>query len=854
DGSVTDAIICQTEYNNEVHIDNCIFNAASSITTYQASYIHITESKEVTIRNSQFNAVRLGRGAALVFGSLVNVSIIENTNFTGIVNNDGYGSALNLEIHTEFGNHILDHVIFQSCSAQYGGAVYVDLGERQAIQSNAEFRTIQFIQCDFLNTNTTEKAAVFFKDAGSVVDITKCRFVNNTAPSSQTTDVYFEYKLNKDSMREERFKGSHSNSLPPKVQLNEDGIDYDYLLPPFPSDIYVSQSIGSDSTGDGSRDKPYRTVQYALEIAEPYSSFINIIILDGELWENALWLRSRPITIQSDNRTAGRKTIGRLSSVDSALATIGDSSLTFGGLIIGDTGTSTQPLLIVDGTGAFLTIQSSEFQGQQSLGNSLIDARRGSLEITNSKFNDLILSDSAAIKISGLTNSSLSNIEAINVIRSQGNGAFIEYLLENAISSTHTLDQSIFINCLVNDASEGGAISINRGFISSQANVNISRSEFEHNTAGFGGSIQIIGTQANLYFVNDTFADGVAHNELLYQGFDIFIGLEVLPMMNYTYFVNCTSSSQHKRVGMRIYQIDDSYDREFVLPDYKGIYYVSNSGDDIHGTGSIARPFKTIQRAHQVLYSVDTNNREIYVCNGTYGQGQTESVTDIGSHEVHIYTENITNPIIQVLNVTNPDVIRRNPFFSVGNGSLHLENLDFEIQPSTRTEAELIRLTNNGKVTLTGCNVRSSEPFVSTRSNHQSSSWIHGVLTRGGIINIINSDLNNEIFKEANALLSDGTSQVNIQGSTFNNLINNGGRGSAINANIYIDPNPSIITNFTITGSKFINCEAREGGAIAFNLGPGGGAKTGQYLKIIDNNFNNNKAQYGGSIVFEGAQ
>ncbi|KAA6361444.1 MAG: hypothetical protein EZS28_043029, partial [Streblomastix strix] len=37
-------------------------------------------------------------------------------------------------------------------------------------------------------------------------------------------------------------------------------------------------------------------------------------------------------------------------------------------------------------------------------------------------------------------------------------------------------------------------------------------------------------------------------------------------------------------------------------------------------------------------------------------------------------------------------------------------------------------------------------------------------------------------------------------------------------------------------------------------LGPGGGAKTGQYLKIIDNNFNNNKAQYGGSIVFEGAQ
>ncbi|KAA6363929.1 MAG: hypothetical protein EZS28_040544, partial [Streblomastix strix] len=486
-----------------------------------------------------------------------------------------------------------------------------------------------------------------------------------------------------------------------------------------------------------------------------------------------------------------------------------------------------------------------------------IDARRGILTITNSKFNDLTLSNSAVIKIGyGLTRSSLIIIEAINVNRYEGNGSFIEYQLENAISSAHALDRGIFIDCIVNDAFEGGVISINRGITSSLGTVNISNCEFEHNTAGFGGSVQIIGTQANLYFVNDTFADGVAHNDLLYQGFDIFIGLEVLPMMipNQN-FISCTSSSQHKRVGMRIYQIDDSYDREIVLPDYKGIYYVSNTvGDDIRGTGRITRPFKTIQRAHQVLYSVDTNYRDISVFSGTYGQGQTESVTDIGSHQVHISKVSGTNPIIQVLNVINPGVIRRNPFYSVGNGSLHLENLDFVVQPSTETEAELIRLYNNGIVTLTGCNVRSSEPFVYTRSNYQSSSWIHGILTRGGTINIIYSNLNNEIFNQANVLESDGTLQVNIQYSTFNNLINNGGRGSAIYANIYIYADTDIITNFTITGSTFSNCESQNGGAIAFNLGSELLDRTGQYLKIIDCNFNNNRAKYGGSISFEGFQ
>ncbi|KAA6364751.1 MAG: hypothetical protein EZS28_039721, partial [Streblomastix strix] len=369
----------------------------------------ITESRQVTIRNSKFNAVKLSGRAALVLGRFVNVSIIENTNFTGITNTDGYGSALNLEIHTEFGNHILDHVIFQSCSAKYGGAVYVDLGERQAIQSNAEFRTIQFTQCDFLNTITTGIAAVFFKDAGSVVDITKCRFVRNTAPQQQTKDVYFEYEQNLDSMREERFKGSHSNSNTHRVQLCNDATNYDYLLPDFPSDIYVSESIGSDSTGDGSRDNPYRTVQYALEIAEPYSSSINIIIFDGKLWEKAIWLRSRPITIQSQT-SLSNQTIGRQSSVDSAFATIGDSSLTFRDLIIGDT---------------------------------------------------------------------------------------------------------------------GGVISINRGITSSQATVNISNCEFEHNQAGFGGSVQIIGTKTDVYFVYDIFAEGVAHNALINQGFDIFIGIEL---------------------------------------------------------------------------------------------------------------------------------------------------------------------------------------------------------------------------------------------------------------------------------------------------------------------------------------
>ncbi|KAA6354019.1 MAG: hypothetical protein EZS28_050454, partial [Streblomastix strix] len=321
------------------------------------------------------------------------------------------------------------------------------------------------------------------------------------------------------------------------------------------------------------------------------------------------------------------------------------------------------------------------------------------------------LSDSAAIKIgAGLTRSSLIIIEAININRYEGNGSFIEYLLENAISSAHTLDQGIFIDCLVNDASEGGAISINRGITSSLGTVNISNCEFEHNQAGFGGSVQIIGTEADVYFVNDIFAEGIAHNPLI----------------------------QHYRVGMRIYQIDDSYDREIVLPDYTGVYYVSNTnGDDIRGTGRITRPFKTIQRAHQILYSDDTNNREISVFSGTYGQGYSESVSDIGSHLVHISRVSGTNPVIQVLNELNPGIIRRNPFYSVGNGALHLENLDFVVQPSTETEAELIRLTNNGKVTLTGCNVRSSEPFVYTRSNYQSSSWIHGVLTRAGTINII---------------------------------------------------------------------------------------------------------------------
>ncbi|KAA6355067.1 MAG: hypothetical protein EZS28_049407 [Streblomastix strix] len=128
DDSTQYALITFSKNQCCILIDNCSFSASNTSAQYSGTYVHITHAALVTIRNSQFNAIQLNLRPALLFGNNINVSVIEYTNFTGIMNRNGNGSALYLQIHPEFGSHTLNHVIFRERQAIYGGAIFIDLG------------------------------------------------------------------------------------------------------------------------------------------------------------------------------------------------------------------------------------------------------------------------------------------------------------------------------------------------------------------------------------------------------------------------------------------------------------------------------------------------------------------------------------------------------------------------------------------------------------------------------------------------------------------------------------------------------------------------------------------------------
>ena len=184
-----------------------------------------------------------------------------------------------------------------------------------------------------------------------------------------------------------------------------------------------------------------------------------------------------------------------------------------------------------------------------------------------------------------------------------------------------------------------------------------------------------------------------------------------------------------------------------------GIIYVSATGSDEEGDGSVSNPFETIQKGVDVAIDMDT----VYVSNGIYEGGiviSNKTISLIGeSREETKINQPITSPQISIIDCQSDTTRVEN--FMIKRGS-----------------------SNNGG----------------------------GIYSSGSTIKIDNVDFEYNSSSNNGAAINSIESTVKVQNSTFNsNTCDNSGGA------IYVDP----LTTCEIYNSSFTNNVALWGGAIA---------------------------------------
>jgi hypothetical protein len=270
----------------------------------------------------------------------------------------------------------------------------------------------------------------------------------------------------------------------------------------YATDIYVSAS-GNDTTGDGTVESPYATINKAfLEAAN--NDVIKIVgtISVGSSATTISTVDNKSITIEGTDATA---TVSDYSGAARIfiMNTTYSGTLTLRNLIFLNNTTSNNfggPVLLNNQTGATVIIENCTFTGNSattdhaSNGGGAIAMLNGTLNITNSNFSantTLGRSGGGAIYIAGTTNSTITgttfyNNTTTNTTVNLGRGGAINF---NNTSGTNSLSNCTFFENKVAQTGNfhGAAIRVNS--ISVSTSVSVSNSLFYNNLSQSGAGV-----------------------------------------------------------------------------------------------------------------------------------------------------------------------------------------------------------------------------------------------------------------------------------------------------------------------------------------------------------------------------
>ena len=629
--------------------------------------------------------------------------------------------------------------------------------------------------------------------------------------------------------------------------------------------VYVS--VDGDDSNMGSEDAPVATIAHAIEIAENGK----IVIMAGEYTIDSTLLINKDLDITGEGDVVINGNLNRIIE--------NTANLNLTNIVFTNAKTGFGSVILDDGN---VTIEGCTFYGNNATATSsgnIINNRKGTMTINNSKFYNNIASRGAVASQSGtklvVNNSEFYNNDMTSISTTYGviYSTSADTIVENTLFRNNKVKQGAgiwasratsattgsleVINCTfennVANIGTGGAI-----FTSGKVTADITDSVFINNTAiksdngvgGNGGAIYTTGTAVvsveNCVFIDNS---GVEDAGIYASGssFDICNSVilakdgDTNPALNgagaavnadYNFWGDNTKANTNANVGIWII-MDASYDED------SGVLTVSF--DKTNSTDSTTGDYLAVLPDGFNVSAISSSGNLDVVLPVVAGQASTTYTLD--DEDTYI---NVTCKDAKISIPFEPPVVLEVIYVSVNGDDSNIGSQDAPVA----TIAHAIEIAEKGKIIiLEGTYTTGDLGIISNDLN----------ITGNGTV-IIDAQNSNRILyvgEEANVVLENlimingahpDESGALLGNSNFLTLINctlaNSSAGEHNGGAIYN------VGKLTIINSTIANNTAKEGGAIFTN----DALAVGPEITIINSTFENNIANgnnnLGGGAIF----
>ena len=686
DNVVTDSGGAVFSYNVGIYDSTFIRNKGTgTYSTGGSIYINGNSNKYSVLNRNIFkdtSVARQGGAICLSYGNVTNC-IFENasTTATGSSNGGGaiYGSDFNLKNNT-----------MTNCVAKSGNGNYIfAFSGFNGVVTILEGKTIDITSSTFsLNATATDDMGHPIHGGFYTFYLDDIKIGSASSVNGFITGTFS--KLLDDGKYIVTVSGPLNNNAIVKTTTANVKIDRDYV------DYYVSPN-GDDDNNDGSKDKPFKTINKAITEAFAKNIYVNIYLLEGT------YSGTGNVNLELTKLLGYLNIIG----VDGKTIIDGngkDYAFNFGttlnvnikNIIFTNLYSKKYAGLIKGGSGDF-TVNIDNCTFEKCNAKTLIQI--------NGKVNDVIMRENV------VSSSFITNVISINNLLFENNsgngqisaekGIYNSTFVNNKITVKSTTDYGIIYVSRANFVSANNVFEnntvkglyINRG----SANFTSINDTFVNNDGVSGGAVKGGGTFINAKFINNkatkggaiyhdygvlTLKDCIFENNKADDGDDIYgyiapngiTGGSCLNMSNTLTLVSTSSSnvkSELKAIfdlgGLKVsgynikfylngvykgsaplvngvatfvavandgkYEISASGDYINKTTVVKGVLnvdanpvsvfdvYVSESGSDESGDGSLAKPFATIKKAFEYGMSQNTLSLTIHIIGTLKGEG-----------------------------------------------------------------------------------------------------------------------------------------------------------------------------------------------------------------------------------------
>ncbi|KAA6401816.1 MAG: hypothetical protein EZS28_002652, partial [Streblomastix strix] len=568
----------------------------------------------------------------------------------------------------------------------------------------------------------------------SVLYLQNCKFERNkaTAVNEQDigNDIILDHQFKRNNIAD-NFLNSQSTSAFPKIGSKHQQYEYgvfDFLFDISMESIrYVNKQTGKDLAGYGTEEKPYSSLSYAISLSSSRKEYPTTLQTSGDQYiESNFFIGGRAITIEGYKDESGlEQQVTVLQNADANnenLFTVFNGTLNLQQLVVqinNKIGQYHPNLIVVSLVGSECIFSStSVIFRTMILSNVLkkqfISTERGcSISLQTTSFENIQEQNEPIIYLPVEANipCEMHNTTILGYGNQKAESSSV--IIEHYGGGLATLNNCNFKFNIVNSQGTnvfGAALTIqfNIGGLTSTA-VELTNCVFDTNIGECCGAITIQGVSTaltSLLITSCTFMNNVAYafykNPSIVYANDIYFDMSnvqnFLGSSESTIFTDCVSYSVTPKINY-LQNIGSPADN--VLGNGSSItgpsfIYVSGSGSDSNGTGSINSPYQSLPWAYARV------DKKVF----------SQIFVQIGLFDISYIVMNNVKIFIQgagyaLSTLTNKIMKEQGMFWLQSGAVMHLEDFTFIPAQCQSENAPMFEVSEGGLIRIRRCNIRS---------------------------------------------------------------------------------------------------------------------------------------------------